>query len=183
MKRILMTTTALVLGFCVHVNAGTFEEAALNTFQEQGYSNIDVSTSGNQVNVQAVKEGIVVDITYDSDTGAVISQDASYADDNDGHDSSDSHDDNDSHDSNDSHDDNDGHDSNDSHDNNDGHDSNDSHDSSDDHGRGDGESDGHDSDSHDGHGGDSDSDGHGGDSDSDGHGGDSDSDGDSDGDD
>lgn len=159
MKRILMTTTALVLGFCVHVNAGTFEEAALNTFQEQGYSNIDVSTSGNQVNVQAVKEGIVVDITYDSDTGAVISQDASYADDNDGHDSSDSHDDND------------------------GHDSNDSHDSSDDHGRGDGESDGHDSDSHDGHGGDSDSDGHGGDSDSDGHGGDSDSDGDSDGDD
>lgn len=170
MKRILMTTTALVLGFCVHVNAGTFEEAALNTFQEQGYSNIDVSTSGNQVNVQAVKEGIVVDITYDSDTGAVISQDASYADDNDGHDSSDSHDDNDSHDSNDSHDD------------NDGHDSNDSHDSSDDHGH-DGESDGHDSDGHDGHGGDSDSDGHGGDSDSDGHGGDSDSDGDSDGDD
>ena len=167
MKRILMTTTALVLGFCVHVNAGTFEEAALNTFQEQGYSNIDVSTSGNQVNVQAVKEGIVVDITYDSDTGAVISQDASYADDNDGHDSSDSHDDNDSHDSNDSHDD------------NDGHDSNDSHDSSDDHGR-DGDSDGHDSD---GQGGDSDSDGHGGDSDSDGHGGDSDSDGDSDGDD
>lgn len=170
MKRILMTTTALVLGFCVHVNAGTFEEAALNTFQEQGYSNIDVSTSGNQVNVQAVKEGIVVDITYDSDTGAVISQDASYADDNDGHDSTDSHDDNDSHDSNDSHDD------------NDGHDSNDSHDSSDDHGH-DGESDGHDSDGHDGHGGDSDSDGHGGDSDSDGHGGDSDSDGDSDGDD
>ena len=167
MKRILMTTTALVLGFCVHVNAGTFEEAALNTFQEQGYSNIDVSTSGNQVNVQAVKEGIVVDITYDSDTGAVISQDASYADDNDGHDSTDSHDDNDSHDSNDSHDD------------NDGHDSNDSHDSSDDHGR-DGDSDGHDSD---GQGGDSDSDGHGGDSDSDGHGGDSDSDGDSDGDD
>ena len=154
MKRILMTTTALVLGFCVHVNAGTFEEAALNTFQEQGYSNIDVSTSGNQVNVQAVKEGIVVDITYDSDTGAVISQDASYADDNDGHDSTDSHDDNDSHDSNDSHDD------------NDGHDSNDSHGSSDDDGR-DGDSDGHDSDGHDGHGGDSDSGGHGGDSDGD----------------
>ena len=92
MKRILMTTTALVLGFCVHVNAGTFEEAALNTFQEQGYSNIDVSTSGNRVNVQAVKEGVVGDITYDSDTGAVISQDASYADDKDGHDSNDSHD-------------------------------------------------------------------------------------------
>ena len=161
MKRILMTTTALVLGFCAQANAGTFEEAALDTFQEQGYSNIDVSTSGNQVNVQAVKEGIVVDITYDSDTGAVISQDASYADDNDSHDSNDSHDDNDSHDSNDSHDD------------NDGHDSNDSHDSSDDDGR-DGDSDGHDSDGHDGHGGDSDSDGHGGDSD--GHGGDSDGD-------
>ena len=159
MKRILMTTTALVFGFCAQANAGTFEEAALDTFQEQGYSNIDVSTSGNQVNVQAFKEGIVVDITYDSDTGAVISQDASYANDNDGHDSNDSHDDNGSHDSNDSHDDND---------------SNDSHD---DHGRGD------DSDGHDGHGGDSDSDGHGGDSDSDGHGGDSDSDGGHDGDD
>ena len=158
MKRILMTTTALVFGFCAQANAGTFEEAALDTFQEQGYSNIDVSTSGNRVNVQAVKEGVVVDITYDSDTGAVISQDASYADDNDSHDSNDSHDDND------------------------GHDSNDSHDSSDDDGR-DGDSDGHDSDGHDGHGGDSDSDGHGGDSDSDGHGGDSDSDGDSDGDD
>ena len=155
MKRILMTTTALVFGFCAQANAGTFEEAALDTFQEQGYSNIDVSTSGNRVNVQAVKEGVVVDITYDSDTGAVISQDASYADDNDSHDSNDSHDDNDSHDSNDSHDD------------NDGHDSNDSHDSSDDDGRGD-DSDGHDSDGHDGHGGDSDSDGHGGDSDSDG---------------
>ena len=151
MKRILMTTTALVFGFCAQANAGTFEEAALDTFQEQGYSNIDVSTSGNQVNVQAVKEGVVVDITYDSDTGTVISQDASYADDNDSHDSNDSHDDNDSHDSNDSHDD------------NDGHDSNDSHDSSDDDGR-DGDSDGHDSD---GHGGDSDSDGHGGDSDGD----------------
>ena len=161
MKRILMTTTALVFGFCAQANAGTFEEAALDTFQEQGYSNIDVSTSGNRVNVQAVKEGVVVDITYDSDTGAVILQDASYADDNDSHDSNDSHDDND------------------------GHDSNDSHDSSDDDGR-DGDSDGHDSDGHDGHGGDSDSDGHGGDSDSDGHGGDSDSDGhgdDSDGDD
>ena len=155
MKRILMTTTALVFGFCAQANAGTFEEAALDTFQEQGYSNIDVSTSGNRVNVQAVKEGVVGDITYDSDTGAVISQDASYADDNDSHDSNDSHDDNDSHDSNDSHDD------------NDGHDSNDSHDSSDDDGRGD-DSDGHDSDGHDGHGGDSDSDGHGGDSDSDG---------------
>ncbi|MDG1290228.1 MAG: hypothetical protein P8O11_11005 [Lentibacter sp.] len=142
MKRILMTTTALVLGFCAQANAGTFEEAALDTFQEQGYSNIDVSTSGNQVNVQAVKEGVVVDITYDSDTGAVISQDASYADDNDSHDSNDSHDDND------------------------GHDSNDSHDSSDDDGR-DGDSDGHDSDGHDGHGGDSDSGGHGGDSDGD----------------
>ena len=92
MKRILMTTTALVFGFCAQANAGTFEEAALDTFQEQGYSNIDVSTSGNRVNVQAVKEGVVVDITYDSDTGAVISQDASYADDNDGHDSNDSHD-------------------------------------------------------------------------------------------
>ncbi len=155
MKRILMTTTALVFGFCAQANAGTFEEAALDTFQEQGYSNIDVSTSGNQVNVQAVKDGVVVDITYDSDTGGVISQDASYADDKDGHDSNDSHDDNDSHDSNDSHDD------------DDGHDSNDSHDSSDDDGRGD-DSDGHDSDGHDGHGGDSDSDGHGGDSDSDG---------------
>ncbi|MGB4787432.1 MAG: hypothetical protein WBH18_01370 [Lentibacter algarum] len=143
MKRILMTTTALVFGFCAQANAGTFEEAALDTFQEQGYSNIDVSTSGNRVNVQAVKEGVVVDITYDSDTGAVISQDASYADDNDSHDSNDSHDDND------------------------GHDSNDSHESSDDDGR-DGDSDGHDSDGHDGHGGDSDSDGHGGDSDSDG---------------
>ena len=93
MKRILMTTTALVLGFCAQAKAGTFEEAALDTFQEQGYSNIDVSTSGNQVNVQAVKEGVVVDITYDSDTGAVISQDASYADDNDSNDSHDSSDD------------------------------------------------------------------------------------------
>lgn len=155
MKRILMTTTALVFGFCAQANAGTFEEAALDTFQEQGYSNIDVSTSGNRVNVQAVKDGVVVDITYDSDTGGVISQDASYADDKDGHDSTDSHNDNDSHDSHHSHDD------------NDVHDSNDSHDSSDDDGRGD-DSDGHDSDGHDGHGGDSDSDGHGGDSDSDG---------------
>jgi len=134
MKRILMTTTALVFGFCAQANAGTFEEAALDTFQEQGYSNIDVSTSGNRVNVQAVKEGVVVDITYDSDTGAVISQDASYADDNDSHDSNDSHDDNGSHDSSDD----DGRDG-----DSDGHDS-----------------DGHggDSDS-DGHGGDSDSDG------------------------
>ena len=182
MKRILMTTTALVLGFCAQANAGTFEEAALDTFQEQRYSNIDVSTSGNQVNVQAFKEGIVVDITYDSDTGAVISQDASYANDNDGHDSNDSRDDNDSHDDNGSHDSNDSHDS---------HDDNDSNDSHDDHGRGD-DSDGHDghggnSDGHggdsDGHGGDSDSDGHGGDSDSDGQGGDSDSDGGHDGDD
>ena len=140
MKRILMTTTALVLGFCVHVNAGTFEEAALNTFQEQGYSNIDVSTSGNRVNVQAVKDGVMVDITYNSDTGGVISQDASYADDKDGHDSNDSHD---SSDDDGRGDDSDGHDS-------DGHDGH-----------------GGDSDS-DGHGGHSDSDGHGGDSDSDG---------------
>jgi len=146
MKRILMTTTALVFGFCAQANAGTFEEAALDTFQEQGYSNIDVSTSGNRVNVQAVKEGVVVDITYDSDTGAVISQDASYADDNDSHDSNDIHDDNGSHDSSDD----DGRDG-----DSDGHDS-DGHDGH-----------GGDSDS-DGHGGDSDSDGHGGDSDSDG---------------
>jgi len=146
MKRILMTTTALVFGFCAQANAGTFEEAALDTFQEQGYSNIDVSTSGNRVNVQAVKEGVVVDITYDSDTGAVISQDASYADDNDSHGSNDSHDDNGSHDSSDD----DGRDG-----DSDGHDS-DGHD-------------GHGGDSvSDGHGGDSDSDGHGGDSDSDG---------------
>ena len=144
MKRILMTTTALVLGFCAQANAGTFEEAALDTFQEQGYSNIDVSTSGNQVNVQAVKEGVVVDITYDSDTGAVISQDASYADDNDGHDSNDSHDSSYDH----------GRDG-----DCDGHDS--------DGQGGDSDSDGHGGDS-DGHGGDSDSDGHGGDSDSDG---------------
>jgi len=135
-----MTTTALVFGFCAQANAGTFEEAALDTFQEQGYSNIDVSTSGNRVNVQAVKEGVVVDITYDSDTGAVISQDASYADDKDSHDSNDSHD---SSDDDGRGDDSDGHDS-------DGHDGH-----------------GGDSDS-DGHGGDSDSDGHGGDSDSDG---------------
>ena len=143
MKRILMTTTALVFGFCAQANAGTFEEAALDTFQEQGYSNIDVSTSGNRVNVQAVKEGVVVDITYDSDTGAVISQDASYADDNDGHDSNDSHDSSYDH----------GRDG-----DCDGHDS--------DGQGGDSDSDGHGGDS-DGHGGDSDSDGHGDDSDGD----------------
>ena len=35
MKRILMTTTALVFGFCAQANAGTFEEAALDTFKSR----------------------------------------------------------------------------------------------------------------------------------------------------
>ncbi len=81
MKRILMMTTALVAGGYVAAQASSLEESALQAFIDEGYSKIEIETIGDSIKVEAVRGGIEVEIVYDAETGAVISQESGYVDD------------------------------------------------------------------------------------------------------
>jgi len=85
MKRILITSTALVVGMAVQAQAqpSSFVEAVIEAFTREGYSEIEVSAEGDRVFVEAVRDGTEFETVYDLNTGAVISHEVHEDDDED----------------------------------------------------------------------------------------------------
>ena len=85
MKRILITSTALVVGMAVQAQAqpSSFVEAVIEAFTREGYSEIEVSAEGDRVFVEAVRDGTEFETVYDLNTGAVISHEVHEDDDDD----------------------------------------------------------------------------------------------------
>ena len=87
MKRIFLTTSALVLGFGLQAQAQTqpsdFVTAVLQHFENEGYSEVEISVEGDVVFVEAVRDGQDIETAYDVATGAVLSHSSAPSDDDD----------------------------------------------------------------------------------------------------
>ena len=85
MKRILITSTALVVGMAVQAQAqsSSFVDAVIEAFTREGYSEIEVNAEGDRVFVEAVRDGTEFETVYDLNTDAVISHEVHEDDDDD----------------------------------------------------------------------------------------------------
>ena len=83
MKRILITSTALVVAMAVQAQAqaSDFVQAVVEHFAREGYSEVEVSADGNVVTVEAVRDGYVIETVYDATTGEVLSHEVDEDDD------------------------------------------------------------------------------------------------------
>lgn len=81
MRKILMTTTAILMGISVQAHAANFVERAAAAFRDKGFSNVEVSEQNGRVTVHAKRGQAEVETVYDTDTGEVLSHDVSGSDD------------------------------------------------------------------------------------------------------
>lgn len=75
MKKILMTTTAIVMGLSAQAHAASFAERAAKSFASKGYTEIEVEEEHGRVTVHATRGGKDVETVYDASTGDVLSHD------------------------------------------------------------------------------------------------------------
>lgn len=85
---------AIVLSLALAVLAGGAQAQitgaqVLATFQEKGFTQIEVKSLGSTIKVQAVKGGMQVEVIYDTATGKIVKQETQPADAASGTDSSD----------------------------------------------------------------------------------------------
>ncbi len=71
--RILVTTSAIALGYATQADAQDFETRLVNAFVRDGFSKIEVTTRNGQAKVEAVRDGMEEDTVYDVKSGAVLS--------------------------------------------------------------------------------------------------------------
>lgn len=85
MKRILITSTALVVGMAVQAQAqaSDFVQAVIDHFTREGYSEVEVSSDGTVVTVEALRDGFVIETVYDATTGDVLSHEVDEVDEED----------------------------------------------------------------------------------------------------
>ena len=72
MKKILLSTTAV---FALAANAGfaqSIAEQVITQLQAEGYERIEVKNGPTQVKVEAIRNGMKLEVVYDAATGAVI---------------------------------------------------------------------------------------------------------------
>ena len=80
MRRILLTSTAILIGGVTTSMAGITAQDVARSFQDQGFTNIEVKTGPSQIKVEAERDGVEVETVYDAQTGDVLYHDSSRAD-------------------------------------------------------------------------------------------------------
>lgn len=81
MKKILLTTTAAIALSAGAVFAQSIAEQVITQLQAEGYQSIEVTNGPTQVKVEAIRDGMKLEVIYDALTGAILEQEVGEADD------------------------------------------------------------------------------------------------------
>lgn len=81
MKKILLTTTAAIALSASAVFAQSIAEQVISQLQSEGYQSIEVTNGRTQVKVEAIRDGMKLEVIYDALTGAILQQEVEEADD------------------------------------------------------------------------------------------------------
>ena len=73
MKRLLLLTSALIFSASLARAAITADDL-VSSYQSAGYSSIEVVTGVTQVKIEAVKDGVRVEVIYDIATGDILKE-------------------------------------------------------------------------------------------------------------
>lgn len=79
MKRTLMMTAAFVFGGQMAF-AAIDPQALADSYIAEGYTYVEVKQGPTQTKLEAVKDGNMVEVVYDNETGGIISQETQVAD-------------------------------------------------------------------------------------------------------
>lgn len=74
MKKLLLSTTAALAITASAAFSQSIAEQVIAQLQEQGYERIEVKNGPTQVKVEAIRDGMKMEVIYDAATGEVIKQ-------------------------------------------------------------------------------------------------------------
>ncbi len=74
MKNLLLSTTAALAFAASAVYADTIAEQVISQLQAEGYERIEISSSSSRVEVEAIRDGMKLEVTYDAVTGEILEQ-------------------------------------------------------------------------------------------------------------
>ena len=83
MKTSLLSTTALITVVASSAVAQSGIDQIVSILRDQDYDSIEVTTGPSQVKVEAVRDGMVLEAVYDSETWEILEQEVSEVDDDD----------------------------------------------------------------------------------------------------
>ncbi|UZD89613.1 hypothetical protein [Cognatishimia activa] len=72
MKKLLVTTAAIALGFATQSNAQSFTDPIVADLVANGYTDIEVETDGDTIIIEAVLGDTEYEFTYDSSTEELL---------------------------------------------------------------------------------------------------------------
>lgn len=93
MKRILLTTSLISLGFVSQAHAEDFASRVAEAMLANGYTDIEIVIDGNELTVEARRDDIEIETVYSTTTEEVLEHQTSYIDDDEDDDEDDEDDD------------------------------------------------------------------------------------------
>ncbi|MDC0738735.1 hypothetical protein N6L24_10625 [Cognatishimia sp. SS12] len=72
MKRLLMTSALVALGFSAQAQSADFIDRVSADLAAQGYDDVDVETDGGTIVFEATRDGVEFEFIYDSATEALL---------------------------------------------------------------------------------------------------------------
>ncbi len=81
MKRILLTTSLISLGFVSQAHAEDFASRVAEAMLANGYTDIEIVIDGNELTVEARRDDIEIETVYSTTTEEVLEHQTSYIDD------------------------------------------------------------------------------------------------------
>ena len=93
MKRILLTTSLISLGFVSQAHAEDFASRVAEAMLANGYTDIEIVIDGNELTVEARRDDIEIETVYSTTTEEVLEHQTSYIDDDEDDDEDDDDDD------------------------------------------------------------------------------------------
>ena len=81
MKRILLTTSLISLGFVSQAHAQSFAERVAAAMLENGYTDVEIEIEGGELTVAARRDDIEIETVYSTTTEEVLEHHAGYVDD------------------------------------------------------------------------------------------------------
>ncbi|WP_439156390.1 PepSY domain-containing protein [Yoonia sp.] len=74
MKNILLSTTAAIAMTATAAFSQSIADQVITQLQEQGYTRIEVENGPTQVKVEAIRDGMKLEVVYDAATGAILKE-------------------------------------------------------------------------------------------------------------
>lgn len=74
MRKILLSTTAMVVLSVGAAQAQSLAERVITRLQAEGYESIEVTNGLTQIKVEAIRNGRKLEVIYDAVTGAILEQ-------------------------------------------------------------------------------------------------------------